>query len=253
MDSHIEPIDAPWQQGSDVPPGAERDRSPNVHGMERAVSGAGGVALLAMALRRGGLFGLLQAAVGTGLLVRGVTGHCSAKRMLAPSRFEADVARQHGWHAATAVTRSVTIGRPRREVYEYWRRFSNLGYFMQHIERIDVLDDKRSRWVVKAPMGQTVEWVSQVTEDIPGERIAWETEADADIRSTGWVEFTDAPGERGTQVRAMVAYEPPGGRLGHLAAKLWREDPTTQMSDDLRRLKQVLETGEVTTSAISSN
>src|SRR5690606_26059878 len=91
MDSYIEPIDAPWQQGSDVPPGAERDYSPNVQGLERAVSGVGGVALLAMALRRGGLFGLLQAAVGTGLLVRGVTGHCSAKRMLAPSRFETDI------------------------------------------------------------------------------------------------------------------------------------------------------------------
>lgn len=252
MNTYVNPADESWQTGDDAPAGTERDHSPNVRGTERAASGLGGAALLAMALRRGGLSGLLQAAVGTGLLVRGLTGHCSVKRMLAPSRFETDVARQHGWHTATAVSRSVTIGRPRTEIYDYWRRFSNLAHFMQHVERIDVLDDKRSRWVVKAPMGQTVEWVSRVTDDVPGERIAWETEDDADVRSTGWVEFADAPGERGTEVRAMIAYEPPGGRVGHLAAKLWREDPTTQMSDDLRRLKQVLETGEVTTSAISS-
>src|SRR5690606_3652458 len=142
MNAYIETVDAAWQTGGDAPAAAERDYSQNVQGLERAASGLGGAALLVMGLRQGGLFGVLQAAAGTGLLVRGITGRCSAKRMLAPSRFEQEVARRHGWHTATAVTRSVTIGRPRKEVYEYWRRFSNLANFMQHIERIDVLDER---------------------------------------------------------------------------------------------------------------
>jgi len=178
-----------------------------------------------------------------------VTGRCAVKRMMQPSEYEREVAREHGWKRAFASAPSVTVNRPREDLYRYWRDFSHLGGFMEHIEQVDVLDDARSRWTVKAPMGQTVQWISRVTEDRPGERIAWETEAGADVRSAGWVEFRDAPGGRGTEVHALLAYEPPGGELGRLFARLWGREPAMQARGDLRRFKQLMETGEVVSPA----
>lgn len=215
----------------------------NVHGGERVASAAGGAALLYHGLRRGGITGILEVLAGGALLTRGISGRCAAKRVLAPSEHEKQLAFEHGWNTAAAAICSITVNRPRQEVYEYWRNFENLPRFMKNISHIEVLDHKRSRWVVKAALGQKLEWVSHVIEDQPGERIAWETEYDADVRSTGWVEFRDAPGGRGTEIRTLIAYEPPGGRLGHLAARLLHEDPNSQARHDLRRLKQLLETG----------
>lgn len=233
--------------GRYAPPGADRGgHAANVHGAERIASGVAGAALLWQGLRRGGLPGVLQVLLGGALLARSATGHCLVKRSLAATPYERRYAQEHGWHSATAVSASVVIQRPRPEVYAYWRNFNNLSHFMGHIERIEMLSSKRSRWVVKAPLGQTVEWVAHVTEDIPDERIAWETEYDADVRSSGWVEFRDTPDNAGTQVQALIAYEPPGGRVGHLAARLWREDPATQAGDDLNRLKVLLETARPT-------
>ncbi len=233
----------PRPQHSELPPDAHHGDG-NVQGGERLASAAGGAALLYLGLRRGGLLGMLGAVIGGGLLARGISGRCAAKRALSPSPEEKQLAMEHGWNTAAAAIRSITINRPRQEVYDYWRNFENLARFMRNISHIEVIDSKRSRWLLKAPFGQQLEWVSHVIEDIPGERIAWETEYDADVRSTGWVEFRDAPGGRGTEVRAMIAYEPPGGRLGHLAARLWKEDPNSRAQQDLHRLKQILETGE---------
>jgi len=222
---------------------------PNVHGMERMGSALAGTTLAAVALRRGGAAGMIGLLAAAGLLGRAVTGRCAVKRMLQPSAYEREIAREHGWKRASATAPSVTINRPRDELYRYWRDFSHLGGFMEHIEQVEVLDDTRSRWTVKAPMGQTVQWISRVTEDRPGERIAWETEAGADVPNAGWVEFRDAPGGRGTEVHAMLAYEPPGGELGRLAAKLSGREPGMQARSDLRRFKQLMETGEVASPA----
>ncbi|MDB5690240.1 MAG: hypothetical protein JWL91_2116 [Sphingomonas bacterium] len=147
------------------------------------------------------------------------------------------------------VGRTVTINRPRSEVYAFWRDFSNLTIVMDNVERIDVIDSMRSHWVVKAPAGRTVEWDAVVTADEPDRLIAWETAAGADIRSSGRVEFLDAAPGRGTMVRATIAYDPPGGVIGEWIAKLFQREPNVQARRDLRRLKQYLETGEVTSSA----
>lgn len=225
-----------------APPGADRGgHAANVQGAERWASAGAGVALLVTAMRRGGAAGLLEALLGGALLARSVTGYCPVKRNLIATPYERRLAQEQGWHSATALSASLIIRRPRHEVYAYWRNFNNLSHFMEHIERIEVLSSNRSRWVVKAPLGQTVEWVAHVTEDIADERIAWETEYDADVRSSGWVEFRDTPDGTSTQVQALIAYEPPGGRIGHLAARLWREDPATQAHDDLLRLRNILE------------
>ena len=143
--------------------------------------------------------------------------------------------------------RAVTIGRPREEVYGFFRRFSNLGRFMENIERVDELDATRSHWVVKAPAGQTVEWDAVVTRDEPGRLIAWRTTEGAQVKNHGTVEFRDAPGDRGVELHATIVYEPPGGALGKLAAELFAMEPGIQAHRDLRRLKMLLESGEIAT------
>lgn len=146
------------------------------------------------------------------------------------------------------VSRAVTIDRHPEELYAYWRNFSNLAALMENIERIEVIDPIRSHWVVKGPGGKDVEWDSLVTEDIPNHRIAWRAAEGADVQNHGWVEFRPAPGDRGTEVHALIAYDAPGGAFGRAIAKLLQREPNTQMRRELRRFKQLMETGEITSS-----
>ena len=222
----------------------------NLGDTERLASGALGGAAVLWGAKHGGLAGVLAALAGAALVGRGATGYCPVAARLGPNPGERHVARKLGWSSAAAVTRSVTIAKPPAEVYRFFRDFNNLPSFMRHVERIDVLDDKRSHWVVRAPFGRTVELDAIVTDDRPDERIAWKSADGADVRNTGAVEFLPAPGDRGTEVRATIAYEPPAGQAGRLFAKLWGEEPGKQAHDDLRRLKQFLETGEVPTPAL---
>ena len=145
------------------------------------------------------------------------------------------------------VVRAVTIGKPREEVFRFFRDFSNLARFMENIERIDVQDDQHSHWVVKAPAGQSIEWDSILTEEKPGRLLVWETGPDAEVRNQGRVEFRDAPGERGTEIHATIIYDAPAGALGKLIATLFQKEPGQQAKRDLRRLKMLLETGEIAT------
>ena len=145
----------------------------------------------------------------------------------------------------TPVLMSITIGKPREEIYSFWRDLNNLPRFMENLERIDVLDDRRSHWVVQAPAGRKVEWNSVITEDQPGRRIAWEAEDGADVKNSGFVEFKDAPANLGTEVHAHIVYDAPGGAVGALIAKIFAKEPGVQAHRELRRLKMLLETGEI--------
>ena len=144
-------------------------------------------------------------------------------------------------------TKAVTVGKPREEVYAFFRRFSNLPTFMRNVERIDELDATRSHWVVKGPAGHDVEWDAVVTTDEPGRLIGWESAAGADVKNHGRVEFRDAPADRGCEIHAAISYEPPAGELGKIVAGLFGKDPGEQAHADLRQLKMLLETGEVAT------
>lgn len=150
----------------------------------------------------------------------------------------------------TLVGRAVTINRPRAELYAYFRDFANLPSFMDNVERIDVLDNKRSHWVVKAPAGRTVEWDSAITEEVEGAYFAWASEPGADIDNSGRVDFRDA-GARGTVVTATLLYDPPGGGIGKVIAKLFQREPAIQARRDLRRFKQLMETGEIATGSFT--
>ena len=155
-----------------------------------------------------------------------------------------------GEQGNSLVARAVTINRPVGEVFAYFRDFANLPTFMENVERIDILDAKRSHWVVKAPAGKTVEWDAVVTEEAQDSVIAWTSEPGADVANSGRVEFRDA-GARGTVVTATIAYDPPGGIVGKLIAKLFQREPAIQARRDLRRFKQLMETGEIATAAMT--
>ena len=148
------------------------------------------------------------------------------------------------------VARSVTINRPLGEVYAYFRDFANLPTFMENVVSIDVRDATRSHWVVKAPAGRTVEWDARVTDEAEDRFIAWSSEPGADVANSGRIDFRDA-GARGTVVTATIAYDPPAGLVGKIIAKMFQREPAIQARRDLRRFKQLMETGEIATAAMT--
>ena len=166
----------------------------------------------------------------------------AATQLSAQPEADAHVAAEHGLQR---VVRGVTIGRPVEEVYAYWRNFENLPRFMRHLEEVVAIDEKRSRWRAKAPFGKSVEWEAEIVGEEPNERIAWRSVEGSQVQNSGVVRFAPAPGGRGTEVRVELEYKPPFGKLGSKIAMLWREEPRQQIADDLRHLKQVLETGEI--------
>jgi uncharacterized membrane protein len=143
------------------------------------------------------------------------------------------------------VKEAITINRPRDEVYGFWHNLENLPRFMAHLESVQVLDERRSRWKAKAPVGSTVEWEAETIEDRPNELIAWRSLPDSTVPNIGSVHFRDAPGGRGTEVLVELRYQPPGGKIAALIAKLFGEEPKQQVKGDLRRFKQVMEVGEI--------
>ena len=151
----------------------------------------------------------------------------------------------------TKVRKAITVNRPAHEVYAFWRDLETLPRFMTHLESVESLDESRSRWRAKAPLGRSVEWEAEVVEERPDELIAWRSLPDADVANAGTVRFREAPGGRGTEVVVELEWSPPGGPLGATVGKLLGEEPATQLADDLRRFKQVLETGEIARSDAS--
>lgn len=138
-----------------------------------------------------------------------------------------------------------TINKPVHEVYQFWRRFENLPKFMRHLESVEVLDERRSRWRAKASAGMKVEWEAELLEDRPDEWIAWRSIPGSQIDNSGSIRFSPAPGARGTEVRVQLQYNPPAGALGRRIAWLFGAEPDQQVNEDLRRLKQLMETGEI--------
>ena len=140
------------------------------------------------------------------------------------------------------------VNRPLEEVYNFWRNFQNFPRFMRHLESVEDLGDNRSHWVAKGPAGMKVEWDATIVADVPGEVITWRSLENSDVDNAGAVRFEQAPGGRGTIVKVNFEYNPVGGVVGATVAKLFGEEPSQQLDDDLRRFKQVLEVGEVVVS-----
>jgi uncharacterized membrane protein len=145
------------------------------------------------------------------------------------------------------IERAVTIDREPSELFRYWRDFRNLPRIMNHLESVTIYDDRHSHWVAKAPLDQRVEWDAEIVRELPERLIAWRSTANAQVPNGGSVHFTPAPGGRGTELRVVLVYWPPAGKLGRVIAMMLGEEPTLQMEDDLRRFKMQMEAGEVAT------
>jgi uncharacterized membrane protein len=140
---------------------------------------------------------------------------------------------------------SIAINRPPEELYSFWKDVQNLPRFMYHLESVQPIDDRHSHWVTRGPAGTRVEWDAEITEDRPNELLAWQTVGGTKVAHSGVVRFEPRPGGRGTIVRVEMEYKPLGGMAGAAFARLFGESPEQQIYDDLRRLKQVIEIGEV--------
>lgn len=146
--------------------------------------------------------------------------------------------------------KTVTVGKPRQELYRYWRDFQNLPRFMENVREIRPSGEEgRSIWRIRAPAGNIVDVVTEVAEDREGELIAWRSVEGSDIETEGSVRFADAPGERGTRVTLIVSYKPPAGAMGRIFAKAFQREPQIQSRHDLKRFRMLMETGEIATSA----
>jgi uncharacterized membrane protein len=249
--------DIDWE--SFDPPG---DAHHNVARAERIGSVAIGAALVSVGIRRRGPVGLVAALFGSYFLTRGATGRCVVYQALGVSTGPADAllrgsarddvtsrAATVNARKAIKVERSVTIEKPRAELFAFWRDFENLPRFMEHLVSVRVDSPTRSHWEAKAPAGRTVEWDAEIVNEVPDEIIAWKSVGEPDVANAGAVNFSDAPGGRGTIVRVTLDYEPPAGRVGAMLSHFFSEEPDHQIREDLRKFKQLMETGEITTSA----
>ena len=146
--------------------------------------------------------------------------------------------------------RTVTIAKPRQEVYDFWRDRSNLAQFMERVRSVEETEDGISRWTVIGPAGRDIHLETRIVEDRPGDLISWRSTEASDIETEGKVMFRDAPAGRGTEMEAIIAYVPPFGTLGRWVATAFQAEPRLQGRRELKRLKMLLETGEIATSAM---
>lgn len=231
-----------------IPPTALRTGG-QVGQEERLATGVLAAALVFLGYRRGGPLGFLALLGGAALGARAVSGYCPVYDAAGVNPLEEEVARRLGWESAVAVSRSITINRPRQEVYAFWRDFQNLPKFMGRVESVRPSGDSHFHWVWHGPEGRE-EGPVRIIEEEDGRRISWQSGDGSSFRTSGTVQFADAPGDRGTEVTLMTAFEPHGGAAMRAANLLWQRSPQRQAHVDLRRLKQLLETGEVATSAM---
>lgn len=148
---------------------------------------------------------------------------------------------------AVQVKKTLTVNRSAEECYRFWRNFENFPRFMAHLDSVQQVDSHRSHWVAHAPLGRQVEWTAELTADRPGHELGWRSIAGSDIDHAGAIRFSAAPGGRGTRIEVDLRYVPPFGKAGVTVAKLFGEEPAQQIDEDLRRFKQLIETGEIPT------
>ncbi|MDQ3337818.1 MAG: SRPBCC family protein [Myxococcota bacterium] len=207
----------------------------NIPTSERIVTGILGAAAIAFGAKHRGVSGAVAAGLGTVAIVRAITGRCPAYRARAARR---------GIH----VRRVVTIQAKPAEVYAMWRDLTNLPRFMSHVKSVTVEDGNISRWAVEVA-GRSLEWRAEIVEDEPDRRLRWKS-LDGDIRHEGEIDIREQSGDRGTVVEVKMHYFPPGGLI--VAGVLYgflRKIAKVDIGTELARLRQLLETGEISTGA----
>jgi uncharacterized membrane protein len=209
---------------------------PNVGNTERLWTMIAGAALLGYAWRTRSR-GLGAASVG--LLLRGVTGYCPAYGAMGVNH--TDTKQSLSGPRGVHIRESIVIDAPPEEVYRFWRQLDRLPEIMPHLERVEQLDDKRSRWTAKAFDQVPMTWDAEIINEVPNETIGWKTLPGESIQHAGSVTFHPARGNRGTEVRIHMQYAAPGGKAASWLAWLAGEDPARHTREGLRSLKQQME------------
>jgi uncharacterized membrane protein len=225
--------------------GDRNGREVNVGKAERIASAIGGSALIGYSIKNRSKTGVVLALLGAGLLYRGASGQCEAYRTLGINTAEKsdgnEVARD------VHIEQSITIGSSPKELYRFWRNLENLPQFIEDLESVTSIDDSTSHWVASGPGSKKVEWNAEIYNEKENQLIAWRSLAGSDIANAGSVHFEEALGGRGTYVKIVLNYNPPGGKAAALFAKLFGKEPGQLVEHNLKRLKQLIETGEIPT------
>ena len=189
-----------------------------------------------------------MAARGGWLLSRALGGESRIERAVG-SRLRTGFERDDrtGAADATAVSRTVTVGRPPEELYEVWRDPDRLSSILGHFADVTASDEDRLHWTLHGPRGRDVSWETRIVEAEPGELLRWETPPDAVLPNEGTVRFREAPGGRGTEVTLSLEFDPPGGGFGDATFERLDVVPETVVGEALRRFKRLAETGEIPT------
>lgn len=220
----------------------------NVGSSERVISAATGAFITTLGLKHLGSFtGKLLTLVGGTLLYRGLSGYCPVSDAMGRDTSGNDNEFLH-------IEETITVNRPRAEVFAYWRKLSNLPQFMSHLESVVEIGDTKSHWVARAPKGLAhIEWDAEITHEEQDKAIAWRSVEGSDVYNDGEVDFVEAPGG-GTHINVRLKYQPPAGVIGEKIAGLLNPMFEQTVKKDIRELKQVLETGmsPVAESAIGS-
>lgn len=220
----------------------------NVGEEERVWSTVGGGLLLTYGLKRASIGGILLAAVGGYLAYRGMSGHCPVSERIGRNT----AGEEAGPIQPIEISTSLTVYKPREEVYQFWRKLENLPRFMSHLKEVRQLDSTHSHWIAQLGEGKVAEtvgsvaWDAQIIHETANERLVWKSVEGASIDNAGEVRFTDSPDGFGTQIHATIRYRPPVGHLGGAIMKLFNPAFSQLIENDLRRFKDVIEKGEQT-------
>lgn len=239
------------EQASDISEMKRNPRSPvsiNVGQTERLISMVGGGLLALYGLGRRGLSGVGLALLGGEMLRRGITGHCYLYQALDISTYEErPTVSKLPFRQGVKVRRSMTILRSPEELYRFWRDVENAPQYMRHVRSVTVTGDRTSHWVAETPNGTTIEWDSEITQDIPNQLLAWRAVGKALTGSGGEIRFARATGNRGTVVTVEMDFPPMGGALGVPIETLLARGPEMEVHENLRRFKELMEAGEIAT------
>jgi uncharacterized membrane protein len=203
-----------------------------------------------LAMAAAGIIGMIRRPkLMSGLLIGGgaMLGYMGVSKLLLPTDEMTDS--ETGMHNPGAsighlegikIEDSITIACSHRELYDFWRDFSNLPDILPGLERVDVIDDNASHWVARGPLGTVVEWDAEVYIENVGEMISWRSVEGSDIETAGSVHF-DAIGPDETRVRLYMKIDPPAGALGEAIASLLGDDPQDAVRDALEAFKESME------------
>ena len=223
----------------------------NVNETERWASLIGGGTLVAFGLAKRDWTGMSLAAFGGGLLWRGATGHCDLYQALGINTARPHNARGTGRHVSVPyelgirVDETIRVNKPATELYRFWRRLENLPRFMDHLEAVNIIDDRKSHWIAVGPAGSRVEWHAEIINDLENRIIGWRSLEGSEVDNAGSVSFHALASGNSTDVKVSLQYNPPAGELGAAVAKLFGQDPRKQVRNDLKCFKQLMEQGSM--------